>query len=63
MWVLIFALIGLIGLVMVVMYAVWLWHKMSDLFSELGMVSTRVEEFASLLDQLGTKAQDTVTTR
>lgn len=48
-WVLLFGLIALGGLLMVLGYAIWLWHKASDLFSELEMLGKRVEELAELL--------------
>lgn len=51
-WVLLFGLIGLGGLIMVVSYAVWLWHKASDLFSELEMLGRRAEELAELLGRI-----------
>ena len=51
-WVLVFSLIALGGLIMVVSYAVWLWHKASDLFSELEMLGTRADEFGTLLGGL-----------
>ncbi|HQY99770.1 MAG TPA: hypothetical protein PKV13_09800 [Propionicimonas sp.] len=51
-WVLLFALIALGGLIMVVSYAIWLWHKASDLFSELEMLGTRANELADILGQL-----------
>lgn len=52
LWVLLFASIALAGLIMTVMYAVWLWHKASDLWSELEMLSRRGEEFADLVGQI-----------
>ena len=52
-WVLVFSLIALGGLVMVVSYGVWLWHKVSDLFSELEMLGRRAEELAELLGRIG----------
>lgn len=52
-WVLIFFLIALGGLIMVVSYAVWLWHKATDLFSEIEMLGKRAEELADLLAQIG----------
>lgn len=52
-WVLVFGGIALAGLVTVVAYGVWLWHKASDLFSELAMVGTRAGELADLLAQIG----------
>jgi hypothetical protein len=51
-WVLVFGLIALAGLIMLVSYAVWLAHKAADLFSELEMLGTRAEELADLLSQL-----------
>ena len=49
---LIFGLIALAGLVMVISYGVWLWHKASDLFSELEMLGRRAEELAEILGRL-----------
>lgn len=51
-WVWVFGGIALGGLVMVASYGVWLWHKASDLFSELEMLGTRAEELAALLEQV-----------
>ncbi|MBN9104034.1 MAG: hypothetical protein J0I14_03440 [Propionibacteriaceae bacterium] len=51
-WVLIFGLIALAGLITLISYAVWLWHKASDLFSELEMLGKRLEELGDLLAQL-----------
>jgi hypothetical protein len=51
-WVLIFGLIALGGLITMISYAVWLWHKASDLFSELEMLGKRAEELAGLLNQI-----------
>lgn len=51
-WVLLFALIALGGLIMLVSYAIWLWHKASDLFSELEMLGNRAAELADLLGQI-----------
>ena len=51
-WVIVFAGIGLAGLVMLISYAVWLAHKASDVFSELDMLSTRAGEFADLVAQI-----------
>jgi hypothetical protein len=51
-WVLLFGLIALGGLIMLVSYAVWLWHKASDLFSEFEMLGKRAEELGDLLSQI-----------
>lgn len=52
LWVLIFAGIAVAGLIVAVSYAVWLWHKASDLFSELEMLGKRADELATLLAQI-----------
>lgn len=49
MWVWVFVVIGVAGLLMTLGYAVWLWHKASDLFSELEMLGVRAGELADLL--------------
>lgn len=49
MWVWVFVGIGVAGLAMTVGYGVWLWHKASDLFSELEMLGVRAGELADLL--------------
>ena len=51
-WVLIFGGIAVAGLIMVISYGVWLWHKASDLFSELEMLGTRAEELADLVARI-----------
>ena len=51
-WVLVFGGIALAGLIMVISYGVWLWHKASDLFSELEMLGTRAGELADLVSQI-----------
>lgn len=57
-WILVFALIALGGLIMVVSYAIWLWHKASDLFSEIEMLGRRAEELSALLAELETPGID-----
>ncbi len=51
-WVLVFGGIALAGLVTVASYGVWLWHKASDVFSELEMLGTRASELAALVERL-----------
>ncbi len=51
-WVLIFGGIAVAGLIMVISYGVWLWHKASDLFSEFEMLGRRAEELADLVAQI-----------
>lgn len=51
-WVLVFGLIALGGLVMVVAYAIWLAHKAADLLSELEMLGTRANELAGILGRV-----------
>ena len=52
LWVLIFGSIALAGLIVMVLYAVWLWHKASDLWYELTIVFRQGEEFANLVGQI-----------
>jgi hypothetical protein len=52
LWVLIFAAIAVAGLIVAISYGVWLWHKASDLFSEVEMLGQRVDELAGLLSQI-----------
>lgn len=49
-WVLIFAGIAVAGLVMVVCYAIWLVHKLGDLYSEVTMLGKRGQELLTLLE-------------
>lgn len=51
-WVLVFGGIALLGLVVIVSYGVWLFHKGSDLLSEVRMLGKRGEELAALIGQL-----------
>ena len=51
-WVLVFGGIALAGLVMVASYGVWLWHKATDLLSEIEMLGERASELAALLEQV-----------
>lgn len=52
MWALIFGGIALGGVIMLVMYAVWLWHKASDLMFELARLGNQAEELGELLGKL-----------
>ena len=51
-WVIVFVGIGLVGLIMLISYAVWLAHKTSDLFSELDMLAVRANELSELVSQI-----------
>lgn len=51
-WVLVFAGIALLGLIGLVAYAVWLWHKAEDVLSEMEMVGRQAEEILGLLDDI-----------
>jgi hypothetical protein len=51
-WVIVFAGIGLAGVIMLVSYAVWLAHKASDLFSELDVLAVRAGQLADLVGQI-----------
>lgn len=51
-WVLVVVGIAVLGLVGLVAYAIWMWHKIEDLFSEVEMVGRQAEEILSLVDDL-----------
>ncbi len=51
-WFFLFLSIALAGIVVAAMYAVWLWHKASDLWSELRMLGARGEEFSELVGKI-----------
>ena len=51
-WVLVFGGIALVGLVMLIAYAVWLAHKASDVLSELAVLAERGDQLAGLLGQI-----------
>ena len=52
LWVIVFVGIGLAGLIMLISYAVWLAHKVSDLFSELDVLAGRAGQLADLVGQI-----------
>jgi len=52
LWVLVFAAIAVGGIVWLIAWSVWLWHKASDLFSEFEMLGQRMDELARLADQI-----------
>jgi hypothetical protein len=62
-WVLVFGGIALVGLGMLVGYAVWLAHKTSDVFSELSVLGDRAGELAGLAAQIGVPQPTGRTTR
>lgn len=51
-WAWIFVGIALGGIVMLVSYAIWLWHKASDLMFEMNRLTEQAEEMATLLSQI-----------
>lgn len=51
-WVLVFGGIALAGLVMLVGYGIWLAHLGSDVMSELGVVTDRLDRLGSLAAQI-----------
>ena len=51
-WVIVFAGIALVGLVMLISYAVWLAHKAADVWSEVDMLAVRADELSRLLAQI-----------
>jgi hypothetical protein len=53
-WVFVFGGIALVGLVMLIAYAVWLAHKASDVLGELRVLADRGDQLAGLLGQIRT---------
>jgi len=53
LWVVVFLLIALAGLVMLVCYAVWLAHKTADVLSELAVLGERGAQLAELVAEIG----------
>ena len=51
-WVLVFAAIAVGGVVWLIAWAVWLWHKASDLFSEFEMLGRRADELGEIVGRL-----------
>ena len=51
-WVFIFGGVALFGAVVIISYAVWLAHKVADLYSEVRMLGKRAEEVGELLGRL-----------
>ena len=51
-WVWIFLGIAVIGFISMVCWAVWLFHKAADVYSEIQMLGKRGQEIADLLSQL-----------
>jgi len=51
-WVLIFGGIALAGLIMVISYAVWLFHKASDVMSEIRVLLNRGEQLGAILGEI-----------
>ena len=56
-WVIVFGVIAVGGLVTLIAYAVWLSHKAADLFSEIAMLMQRAEELAELLARIELPAE------
>ncbi|PIF01503.1 MAG: hypothetical protein CR979_02210 [Propionibacterium sp.] len=52
-WIVLIIVVNLIALAVLIAYAIWLWHKASDVYSEIQMLSKRTEELADLLAQIG----------
>ena len=52
LWVVVFGVLALAGLVTLVCYAVWLAHKTADLLSEVAVLGDRAGELADLVGQI-----------
>ena len=53
LWVIVFASIALVGLVVLVSYGVWLAHLTADVLSEVAVLADRGGQLAGLLAQVG----------
>ncbi|WOP18346.1 hypothetical protein [Raineyella sp. LH-20] len=51
-WVLVVVGVAVLGLIGLASYAVWMWHKIQDLLSEVDMVGRQAEEILSLIDEV-----------
>lgn len=51
-WVWVFVAIAVVGLIVMISYGVWLFHKAADIYAELKMLGKRGEEIQALLNQL-----------
>ena len=51
-WVLLFGGIALVGLIVLISYAVWLAHKAADVMSEVVVLADRADQLADLLAQI-----------
>ncbi|SDT15061.1 hypothetical protein [Microlunatus soli] len=47
-WVFVFGGIAVVGLIMVVSYAIWLAHKASDVYAEAKVLGARAEQFLEI---------------
>lgn len=54
LWVWVFLAIAVLGLVMLISYAVWLAHLTADVLSEVGVLADRVGQLGNLLGQIQT---------
>ncbi len=62
-WVAVFGGIALVGLIMLICYAVWLAHKAADVMSEVAVLADRAEQLADLLSQIQGPSSGTVPDR
>ena len=51
-WVIVLIVIAVLGLAMVIGYAVWLAHKTSDVFGELSVLGDRLGQFGEIISCL-----------
>lgn len=51
-WVWVFLAIAVAGLIVMISYGVWLFHKAADVYSEIRMLGKRGQEIQALLEQL-----------
>lgn len=51
-WVIVLIVIAVLGVAMLVSYAVWLAHKTSDVFGELSVLGDRLGQFGQIIARL-----------
>jgi hypothetical protein len=52
LWVVVFLVLALAGLVTLICYAVWLAHKTADVLSEVAVLGDQAGQLADLLQQI-----------
>lgn len=62
-WVGVFGGIAVVGLLVLISYAVWLAHKAADVMSEVAVLADRADQLAALLSQIQSPPSGAVSDR